>query len=252
MATKGLKAYFCLAVIGLAGISSAQATLLTFDDLGLNNFDPITTQYASAGVTFQGVTDGGALVSVDVYDGSSAGGDFPVSPPLELSNFYGQSFGNRAHITEFIFGSSASGISFYYNPQGYLGANTAFNVYNTSHSLVDTFTVPTAIGDAWVFVTVPDSNVGEIDMVNPRPGWALLIDNLSFTAPPVPEPSVATISSFLAACFAVRSAVRRKLTCNVHHTGRFGLDHPDYLITIHKPRVRRFLSYMDCTIQLTL
>src|ERR1017187_3670556 len=195
-----------------ASIGRAQTTLITFDDLGLNNLDPITTQYASQGVTFQGVTDGGALVNVDVYDGSSAGGDFPVSPPLELSNLYGQSFGNRAHITEFLFGRGASGINFYYNPQGYLGANTVFNVYSLSHSLVDSFTVPYAIGDAWVFVTVPDSNVGEIDMVNPRPGWALLIDNLSFTTTPVPEPAVATISFFLAACFTVLGVTRRKLT----------------------------------------
>jgi hypothetical protein len=194
------RAYLCLAITGLLGTANSEANFLTFDDLSLNNMDAITTQYASQGVIFQGVTDAGTSVSVDVYDGSFAGGDYPVSPPLELSNFYGSNFGNRAHIVKFIFTGGANGINFYFNPQGSAGPNTAFNIYDMNHNLVHTYP-GVGIGDAWVLLNFPDSNVGEMDMVNPQPGWALLVDNLSFT--PVPEPSVAAIGSFLWLSFAL-------------------------------------------------
>ena len=166
---------------GLA-VGNAQATFVDFDAPGIGNLTDVTTQYAAEGVTFSGVTDGGQTVNIEAADNSVFGDVDPVSPPNALSNFYDGDPFSRAHIMQIDFSSAASDVSFYYNPAGGLGDETVFNVYNTSDALIDSFSDPNATGDgAWYLESINLSDIGEVDIVNPTPGWGHYIDNLSFT-----------------------------------------------------------------------
>jgi hypothetical protein len=205
------KKCLCAAVVGALGLTVAQANLVTFDDVGLNALDDITTQYAGQGVTFNGVTDGGANVNIEVADNGTFADNNPVSSPNSLANFYGQNKFNRAHIMQILFSSAASGISFYYNGAGSQGASTVFNVYDTGHLLIDTFSVAAATDSTFHLVTLADTGVGELDIVNPQSGWGHYIDNLSFNNS-TRAPDAAVTASLLAASLAVLGAVRRKLS----------------------------------------
>jgi hypothetical protein len=171
-------------------MGTAQATLITFDDQGFTALQDVTTQYASEGVTFSGVTDGGTTVNIEAANNGLFGDVNPYSPPISLSNFYGGSAGNRAHIMQIDFTSAASDVSFYYNPAGSSGVNTVFNVYDTAHNLLSSTSDPNASGDGvWYLETFNDANIGEVDIVSPIPGWGHYIDNLQFTSAAVPEAS---------------------------------------------------------------
>lgn len=211
MNLKNLKGWLCLGAAGLLATGSAQAVLITFDDLGLNPLDDVTTQYAPQGVTFHGVDDGGGGVNLEVADNGVFPDNNPVSLPFSLSNFYNHSGGNRAHIMQILFSSAAHGISFYYNGAGGSGSSTVFNVYNTAHTLVDTFSVAAAIDADFHLVNVADANVGELDIVNPGSGWGHYIDNLSFTESATGVPDGGFTAYLLAAGLGVLGLIRRKL-----------------------------------------
>jgi hypothetical protein len=207
-----IKTILASVALGALGMAASHATLITFDDVGLTALDDITTQYAGLGVTFGGITDSGASVNIAVSGNSVFPDNNPVSAPLSLSNFYGQSGGNRAHIMQIIFTSSASGISFYYNGAGGLGASTIFNVYDTTHTLLSSFSVASAIDSSYHLVSVANQGVGEIDVVNPTAGWGHYLDNLSFNLDTTRAPEVASTAALLAGSLALLGAIRRKLS----------------------------------------
>jgi len=72
-----------------------------------------------------------------------------------------------------------------FNGAGALGANAAFNVYSPAGVLLDTFTVPAATDSTMHPVTVPDVNVGYLDIVAPQTGWGFYIDNVQFALTPL-------------------------------------------------------------------
>lgn len=208
-----LKTYLSCAAIGAIGMAASHATLITFDDVGLNALDDITTQYAGQGVTFGGLTDGGALVNIAVSGNSVFSDNNPVSSPLSLSNFFGGSGSNRAHVMEIIFSSSASGISFYYDGAGGSGSSTIFNVYSTTHTLLEAFSVAAAVDGNYHLVNVGDANVGEIDILNPVSGWGHYLDNLSFNLDETGRtPDAASTAALMAGSLALLGLIRRKIS----------------------------------------
>lgn len=185
---------------------------ITFDDLRLSVLDDVTPQYASKGVVFQGITDSGSLVSLEVADSTLYGDVNPPSLPFALSNFYNHDKTQRAHIMEIRFPGAVgtvSGISMLFNGAGSLGANVVFNVYDPSSTLVDSFTVPAATDSGYHRVTIPDANVGYIDVVAPQVGWAFYIDNLQFTLNSVVPPSSPAVP--MALTYSLVGAVRNPI-----------------------------------------
>lgn len=182
--------------------------LITFDDPGITVLQPVTTQYAAEGVTFSGVDWSGNPVALDAANNTLYNDVDAYSPPNVLSDFYGGSVGNRAQIMQINFSSPASGISFYYNPAGYLGANTVFNAYNSSGTLIASFSDPNATGDGvWYLESIGVTGVSWLDIVSPGVGWGHYIDNLQFTEV-VPEPS--SMGLLFGICGLATLLVRRK------------------------------------------
>jgi len=173
-----------LLVLAASGSFSRAAVLITFDDLGLPPLGDVTTQYAAKGVVFKGITDAGAEVNLEVADSSIFPDNNPPSPPYSLSNFYNHDSGQRAQTMRILFSSPASGISFMYNGAGFLGSSTLFKVYSSAGVLLNSFQVASAIDSGFHPVSVPDANVGYLDIVNPQPGWGHYIDNLQFGGAP--------------------------------------------------------------------
>ena len=207
-----LKSFITGTAIGALGLAASHANLITFDDVGLSALGDITTQYAAQGVTFAGITDGGAAVNLEVAGNSVFSDNTPVSSPFSLSNFYGGSGQNRAHVMQIIFTSSASGISFYYDGAGSSGASTIFNVYSPTHTLVDSFSVAAATDSSYHLVSVADANVGEIDVLNPVSGWGHYLDNLSFNLNATSAPDAASTAALLAGSFGLLGLIRRKIS----------------------------------------
>jgi hypothetical protein len=166
--------------MAVAGTLEASA-LITFDDLGLVALDDVTTQYASKGITFIGITDAGGQTNVEVADSTVFADNNPPSPPFSLSNFYNHDPFSRAHIIRLKFVSPVSGISLMYNGAGALGSTTLFNVYSAAGVLIDSLTVPAATDSNYHPLTIPDANVGYVDVVAPQIGWGHYIDNIQFT-----------------------------------------------------------------------
>ena len=159
---------------------------IAFDNLGLPALGDVTTQYGTRGVNFVGFTDAGSEVNVEVAGNSVFADINPPSPPYCLSNFYNHDSGHRARIIRMFFSTPASGIGFMYNGAGSRGASTTFNVYSPAGVLLSSFHVAAATDGAFHAVSVPDVNVGYLDIVNPQAGWGHYIDNLQFlcTGPP--------------------------------------------------------------------
>jgi hypothetical protein len=190
------------------GIASSQGIGITFDDLGLGALDTVSTQYSSQGVTFRGISDAGAVVGLSVANNTIYGDANPKSSPFALSNFYDRNPLLRAHVTEILFSQAMDHVAFYYNGAGFLGSSTVFSIYDTSHTLINSFTVSAATNSTSYLVTVPYSNVGEIALMNPHSGWGYYIDNLSFT--PVVVPDAGSTAGLLALGFAALAGLRRR------------------------------------------
>src|ERR1051325_1285978 len=107
-----LLVYLCLSLVMSA---FAAPVVITFDDLGLAPLDDVTTQYAAKGVVFQGISDAGSQVNIEVADSTVFGDNNPPSPPFSLSNFYNHDKFQRAHIIRIVFSSPARNISLMLN-----------------------------------------------------------------------------------------------------------------------------------------
>jgi len=204
-----LRKIICFGAVATMGISGANATTVNFDNQGFVALQDVTTQYAPQGVTFQGITDGGSPVNLEVADNTVFSDNNPPSLPFSLSNFYNHDPNSRAHIMEILFSGPVSGISFQYNGAGSLGANTVFNVFNNLGTLVDSFSDAAATDSNFHLINVSDLSVGEIDIVNPTSGWGHYIDDLTFSPSSSRVPD-ATSTSLLLSCAIVVLAVARK------------------------------------------
>jgi len=191
-----------LTIILAATGYAASAAVITFDDPGLTPLEDVTTQYAAQGVTFQGFTDGGVPVNLEVADNTIFSDNNPPSPPMSLSNFYNQDPFSRAHIMRIVFSGPADSISLMYNGAGFLGASTLFDAYSPSSVLLGEFTVPDAVDSDFHLLSIPVSGVGYLDIVNPESGWGHYIDNLSFQI--VPEPAAVLLLGVGAVAFMFR------------------------------------------------
>jgi hypothetical protein len=200
-----------LTILVVATGYGASAAVITFDDLGLPPLGDVTTQYAAQGVTFQGFTDGGVPVNLEVADNGVFADNNPPSPPMSLSNFYNQDPFSRAHIMRIVFSGPADSISLMYNGAGGLGSSTLFDAYSPSSVLLGEFTVPSAVDSDFHLVSIPVSGVGYLDIVNPAPGWGHYIDNLSFEI--VPEPATALVLGAGAIALMFRRRTYPQQTC---------------------------------------
>ncbi len=209
---------FCLAGLAVVlSLGAAQArTFIDFNAPGISALTDVTTQYAAQGVTFSGVTDSGATVNLEAFNDTYFYTDVNALPgsPNVLANYYGGSINNRAHIMQINFTSPASGVSFEYNPAGNgTGVDTVFDVYNSSHTLVDSFSDPGAIGDGiWYLETLPNADISQVDIVSPTSGWGQYIDNLEFTEDPPNVPDNGTTLALLGTGLAVMAGLRKKLS----------------------------------------
>jgi len=190
---------------------NASAVLVNFDDKGFVNFDDVTTQYAGDGVVFQGFLVTGAPVNLEAVDDGVFGDNTPPSPPMSLSNFYNNNPGLRADIMRLLFSSPVSGVSLEYNGAGFNGAATEFKVYDSGGLLLNTLTIAAATDSNYHLLSVPDLNVGYIDIVSPSSGWGHYIDNLAFT-PGSTVPDAASTGWLLGFALVAFGSIRRKLS----------------------------------------
>ena len=184
---------------------------VNFDDKGLVNFADVTTQYAGDGVVFQGFLVTGAQVNLEAVDSGVFYDNTPPSPPMSLSNFYNDNQYLRADIMRLVFGSPVSGVSLDYNGAGSYGASTLFKVYDSGGVLLDTLTLAAATDSNYHLLSVPDSNVGYIDIVSPMSGWGHYIDNLTFTRSNN-VPDAASTGWLLGVALVTFASIRRKLS----------------------------------------
>jgi len=209
---------FCIAsLVGVLSMGTAYAggdPFIDFNAPGLGFLTDITTQYAAEGVTFSGVAWGGGAVTLQTFNNSYFSDVNALAPsPNVLSDYYGGSPYTRAQTIQINFTSPASDVSFEYNPAGYLGADTVFDVYNTSDVLVDSFSDPNATGDNgnWYLETIPGSDVGQVDIVAPTEGWGHYVDNLQFTES-ASAPDGGMTLGLLGTAFAAMAGLRKKLS----------------------------------------
>ena len=155
----------------------------------------MTTQYSSDGITFSasdwwGDSDNPELANDTLFR------DVQTPTLFCLSNLYADNKTNRLETIQMTFSSPASGISLMLNGAGPEGNKIEFTVYDaTSGDLVDTVTCPAASGDGtWHSVTIPDSNVGYVQVVSPKEGWGFYLTDIEYTLgtplPPVIPPQV--------------------------------------------------------------
>ncbi len=173
---------------------SAQATTVTFDDMGFVNFDDVTTQYSALGVTFQGYVSSNP-VALEVVDHTVFMDNTPPSPPMSLSNFYNNDKYARADTMVINFLAPVSNIELDYNGAGSYGSTTAFNLYDfSSNTLVGSFTVASATDTDYHHAAFGGTDIGRLEILAPQSGWGHYIDNLSFQAGPVvPVPGAAAL-----------------------------------------------------------
>jgi hypothetical protein len=174
-----MKKNFALGIL-VSIAASASAATVNFDDKGFVPYDDVTTQYQSQGVIFQGFLSSGAPVNLEASNETVFFDNVPSSSPIDLSNFYGDWAYNRATIMRIQFTAPTSGIGLMYNAAGWMGDKTAFKVYDPNGSLLNSYTIPSAIDSNFHPLTIPDVGVGYIDIVVPQSGWGHYIDDLTF------------------------------------------------------------------------
>ena len=196
----------------------AFATTIDFDTLpgggSIADNTLITNQYASQGVTFQGILGGASQggVVATVY---SAGPEGPLYQRNYLGNAANAAPGNpRYDLIRVDFSTAASGVSMSLNNFSLVG-RTTFSAYNASGTLLESFT--TVAGNGWDLRSFASSGIKYFTLANNVfNGSATFfgIDNLNFTAAPsagVPEP--ASWAMLIAGFGLAGAALRARPAC---------------------------------------
>jgi len=201
------KAWLCLTIMALFAVllfaspQRVSATVINFDSLnatsGVITGAPVTSYLASYGITTSNMTPGGVLGVVDV---TSWGYLAPPSSPNVFSMWgptpYGDSFTmNFANAVD-NFSLTRSGYIGAKSPSGnvlgnwsaiaYTGANVALG--SVGESMIASY-----VDIPMQTFTLAYSGIDHITFSADAHGWAgcqmPMMDNLTFTAAPVPEPS---------------------------------------------------------------
>ncbi|GAA6186583.1 PEP-CTERM sorting domain-containing protein [Aliiglaciecola sp. NS0011-25] len=182
--------------------SFATATIINFDadanGVAIAANTPITNQYQSLGVTFAGFEDG---VLADIAAAPDPDGVTAPSSPNVLTNCANATStcpGNRADIVEILFASSASNISLMLDTLG--SSSVTFNLFDMNDLLIETQSITSGLFSAYVPVSFAATGVKRIEGLQPADGWAWAMDDLSFDAADVPEPSSLALMSLIVLC----------------------------------------------------
>lgn len=190
------------ASIALFGaVPALSATVIDFDTLpggaSVSDETPISTQYASLGVTFSASFEGDAVQPVAT---SYAGGP---SGPLYSGNYLANSStGNpitflpgggviltpRYDLLSISFDGAADNLSLSFNNFSLVG-RTTFSAYDAGGNLLETFT--TNAGNGWAVRALTSDGIARLDLTTTDGGYYGL-DQLTFdlvSAPAVPEPA---------------------------------------------------------------
>lgn len=197
---------FGLATALIALPLSANAEIINFDVDGsgapIAPNTPITSQYGSLGVWFEGY-ENGALV--DINAGPDPDSVTAPSSPNVMTNCSAALRGcpgNRADILRILFDTPVTGISLMLDTLG--GQSVTFNLYAASGLLLETLSV-TSGSSVYVPVSFSASNVRRIDGLQPTDSWGWAFDDLTFT---VPTPG--TLALFSLAGIVLLGARRRR------------------------------------------
>jgi hypothetical protein len=196
-----------IAVAGCLTMSTANATLITFDDLPADVIDPfcscfvptaVTNQYESLGVIFTGGGIGGGILS---------GGAGVVSEPNVLTDFYGPdlgiSFTGALPTVVKLYVSSANGDAVFIDavgPGGFLSTHVTDGFLGNDEGL------PYRDRQLVTFTGAEISGLGLV--TNFRRRGALEIDDLSFTRE-VAEISEPAALGLVAVALALLLGIRR-------------------------------------------
>lgn len=192
MKTFALAAVSALAIIAATPAAAASINFDTLPNgttLSQVNETLIGDQYASLGVTFQGIyTDGTAGLPVATtyaagpagpnYSGNYLGNAQTGTPFITTPSF---AFTPRFETLRISFANGASGISLSHNDFA-LFPTTTFNAYDAGDNLLQTFTVND--GNGWAIRSITASNVYRLDLVSSVSNVGrnyFGIDNLNFT-----------------------------------------------------------------------
>jgi hypothetical protein len=181
-----------VALFFASSLTMAAPIVINFDVDGLGSpiapNTPITDQYASVGVTFQGLENG---VPVDINAAPDPDGVTAPSDPNVLTNCANASVacpGNRADVVRILFDMPVFDISLQLDSLG--SSAVTFNLYDAADALLETLTI-TSGSSVFIPVAFTASDVRRIDGVQPDDGWAWAMDDLTFSraeaAVPVPS-----------------------------------------------------------------
>jgi hypothetical protein len=176
-----MKKILCL--FGCLFFGSANATLIDFDTLPgggvLSSGTSLTNQYASEGVLFSAF-ENGSLVDNTVV-GNLVGSNY-------WYNCYPTICGSRADILRIDFDSLVDNVSWVTDTEGTPpGSGIIFNAYDSIGSLIDSTSI--TISGTAISTSFSVSGISYIEMLQASDSWAWGIDNLSFDATTVPEPT---------------------------------------------------------------
>ncbi len=177
----------------LAGVllaSNVSATVINFDTdsngVVIAENTPITNQYQDWGVMFAGFENG---IAVDINAAPDPDGVDAPSPRNVLTNCSDASAGcpgNRADLVSIMFDNAVSNISLMLDTLG--GDSVTFDLFNSNDDLVESLTI-TSGGSVFIPVSFTSSGIVRIDAFQPNDDWAWAMDDLSFDAAAIPEPS---------------------------------------------------------------
>ena len=161
-----------------------QAALIDFD--GFSSGTSLTNQYASQGILFSGF-ENGAPIAPEIRSQQFVSS--PASSPNYLTNFFNfpsTSTGNRLDEIRMDFTSPVENVSMIINTAG--NNTIQFDLYDFSGTFLST-QLKNGNSVSNVPISLTGTNIGRISAFQPSDGWWWTLDDLSFDAAPVPEPS---------------------------------------------------------------
>lgn len=179
---RNMTAVIGAALMALVLVVPAHAVLIDFDtspDGQLAFGEVLTTQYASLGVTFSGVENGGATdtwVSTQFACGTAT--------PNHSGNCWNNFFGNpRADILRIVFDNPVENVQWFTDSEGDpVNPGIRFEAYSASDVLLETIFVDDTNFPDFQLTAFSVSGISRIDMLQPTDGWGWALDDLSFDA----------------------------------------------------------------------